>query len=207
MKALLAAMTMAAAQGCAAGAHWHGPILVHDRTEEPVVRRGKEVVSLYDLEKEPAVPKEAKEILSRSFHGDGCRSVASKIEGSFTGRGRKQTMFSVKNGCGMASGTSVVYEGGREVWRSENEAVAVRAVDVDGDGQDEWVEVESSCKYDCSSEAWLVGVQYGMSQTLLDVQEAQVSHCEGKEGKIVWKHVVAREDGVQTEIRERGCRP
>ncbi len=197
---LLAATT----QACA-GTHWHGPILVQDGSERPISRE-TEVLTLEDLIGETKEPAESQEVLGKSFSGDAGKYVTSRIDGSFTGAGRRQSMYSVGSE-GDVQRTLVVYEADSEVWRAEGEATAKRAVDVDGDGQDEWVETASSCRGDCTTEAWVMGAEKAGTKVLSSVPEALVSTCGEDGGEIRWTSLSFVAGGSE-ERREhrRDCR-
>lgn len=197
---LLAATT----QACA-GTHWHGPILVQNGSERPVSRE-TEVLTLEDLIGETKEPAEAQGVLRRSFSGDTRKYVTFRIDGSFTGAGRKQSMYSIGSD-GEVQRTLVVYEAGSEVWRAEGEATAKRAVDVDGDGQDEWVETASSCRGDCTADAWIMRAERAGTKVLSSVPAALVSTCGEDGGEIKWTSLSLGAGGSE-ERREhrRDCR-
>lgn len=122
--------------------------------------------------------REARRVLSSSFPGFtaecggsglGAREgawVVSSVRGSFTAPGLAETVYSVQlSRCdGLPTSPKrhflLVYLGGREVWRTPAPE-AVRATDVNGDGQDEWVEVYSQCRGECTTEAWVQGYVRG----------------------------------------------
>jgi hypothetical protein len=97
--------------------------------------------------------------------------ISSSVRGSFTAPNLVETMYSAQlSKCNDLPSSPksrflLVYLGGREVWRT-SAPEAVRATDVDGDGQDEWVEVYSQCRGECTTEAWLQGYVRGEAVTL-----------------------------------------
>ncbi len=138
-----------------------------------------------DLEARPdLVPvREARQVVAMSFPsattdctGSGADAreeawIESSIYGSFTGPGAAETMYSAQlSRCNDLPSSPkrhflLIYLGGREVWRTPAPE-AVRAVDVDGDHQDEWIEVFSQCNGECVTEAWVQGYVHGTAVTL-----------------------------------------
>jgi hypothetical protein len=138
------------------------------------------VLAREDVEAKPdAVPeREAVQVVRASFPGERAECgpgvtkawVKSSIRGSFTAPGSDQVMYFVRSyECdGLPSqhrDELVVYQGGREVWRTAGNE-PVRAIDEDGDGQDEWVEVVGKCDPECGAEAWARGYENGAAVEL-----------------------------------------
>jgi len=191
---LIAALTAACARG-------QGP-------EAPVAdARVVQVLSLEDLEAREA-GEEAQARARAAFPEEECAVATSEIGGSFTRAGADQTMTSVTAGPCSGPGSRnelVVHEAGREVWRGDG-APAVRAVDVDGDGQDEFVKVWKDCRGDqCRAEAWLSRT----SGDVLHVEDAEEQHCEAV-GRVRWTSVSLLIRGRQAEVARsehwRECR-
>lgn len=127
--------------------------------------------------------KEAEQVAAQSFpwattecRGDGEDDrtgawIESSVHGSFTGAGVRETMYSAQlSRCNDLPSAPkqhfiLVYLGGVEVWRAAAPE-AVKAVDVDGDGKDEWLEVYNQCRGECTTEAWIQGFDGGKAVTL-----------------------------------------
>jgi len=62
----------------------------------------------------------------------------------------------------------VVYQGGREIWRTAGRE-PILAVDLDGDGKDEWVEEDGRCDPGCAAERWTMGYASGRAVELAHV--------------------------------------
>lgn len=175
--------------------------------------RTVEVLSKNDLWSVSAEVKEAAEVARESFLGsttecsadpeDDRRGVQVQraIQGSFTSKGAKETMYSVRiSRCNdlpsaPAEHYLVVYREGAEVWRTVAPE-AVRAVDVDGDGQDEWLELSRWCAGTCRTEAWVAGIRRGEAKTLHHVKEAERSDCTDG-GSSVTTTTLTVTDGVE----------
>lgn len=118
--------------------------------------------------------------------------VKSSIRGSFTGPNLDQTMYSVQlEGCDDLPSAPkermlLVYQNGRETWRTTG-AEAVRAVDVDGDGQDEWLERATQyggqCVAGCNTDVWVVRHSRGNAVTIVQVEGAEEPNCDEPGGK------------------------
>lgn len=159
-----------------------------------------EVLTNDDLtRKMPEVPAaEARHVVAVSFPeaAKGCAGgrteawVKSSIRGSFTGPGLDQTMYSVQlTDCDSLPSDPhrnflVVVQAGREVWRTLAPE-AVRAVEVDGDGQDEWLELSrpngGQCGGACVTEAWVERYRHGESAAVAHVEKAEESGCMAPE--------------------------
>lgn len=207
---LSALLILAATQACG-GSHWHGPVRTADWSEEPVRPsangRVTEIVSLSDLIEGQKDIGDPDDILEKSFPEDECSYVTAAVRGSFTEAGRAQVMYSVRSdGCGgRGAGTVVVYEEGREVRRYEGAATARRAVDLDGDGKDEWVETSSSCKEECRTEAWIMRTDGEKAVEVVHVESAQVDECSS-EGVIRWTSVEYVHPGREKRVQHlRPC--
>lgn len=155
-----------------------------------------EVLTKDDLTRkmEKVPEKEARQVAAVSFSGTTTECtggdtdtrteawIRSSIRGSFTAPGLSETMYSAQlSRCNDVPSAPkqnllIVYLGGREVWRTIAPE-AVRAVDVDGDGQDEWLELANQCNDGCSTEAWVQGYRRGTPVTVVHVERAQESDC------------------------------
>lgn len=142
--------------------------------------------------------------------------VKSSIHGSFTGPGLDQTMYYVVvSKCGGLPSEhtdyTVVFQGGREVYRDTG-AEPVRAMDVDGDGQDEWLELYGRCDDVCATEAWVYGYRGGKTKQRVHVERAQESDCQtmadGQHGTIKQVTVtVSRRGSHLHEMRSEHMEP
>ena len=136
--------------------------------------------------------------------------VKSSVRGSFTGPGLHQSMYYVVvSKCGGLPSEhtdyTVVFQSGREVYRDTG-AEPVRAMDVDGDGQDEWLELHGRCDDMCATEAWVYGHSGGKSKLFVHVERAQESDCQtmadGVHGQIKQVSVsLVRQRGKLLEMR------
>jgi hypothetical protein len=153
---------------------------------QPGGARVTRVLTEEDLEN---VQEPAKEEL-----GGLCGEASSLIRGSFTRPRADQEMLSVREGtCGEhPRNLLVILEEGREVWRGDG-APAVRAMDIDGDGQDEWLKLWKDCRgEECRTEAWLARA----GGDIIHVEGAEERYC-GATGMIRWTSVsVLVKDGV-----------
>ncbi len=148
-KATVALLLTLVAPGCAAGpriAASAGP------SAEDATRRLPEVP---EAEGASVLRGSFPEAVRKCAEGLTQASVMSSIRGSFTAPGRDQTMYYVVVlGCDEPPSAKrdvlVTYEDGREV-RREAGYQPVRAVDPDGDGQDEWVERRTRCDDTCAT--------------------------------------------------------
>lgn len=189
---------------CAGGTHWHRDVPVRDweetparppRADDPVTAT---VFSLRDAE--PDEPKEFPELA-----GECGSSVTASIEGSFTEAEKDQVMYSVDlfpcDGS-VRGGKSllVVYEGDSEVARMEG-GRAVRAIDVDGDGQDEWTETALSCVPETGVCTTSFRTRNAEGRVFAEESKAVVNLCPAG-GKIRWKSVTLRTRYGQSERAE-----
>ncbi len=120
---------------------------------------------------------EAARVAAESFPGLGSECsdgatrawVKSSVRGSFTRPRSHQVMYFVRTyGCDdlrTRGDEIVVYQGGREVWRTAG-SEPVLAVDLDGDGKDEWVEESGRCDPECGAERWARGYEGGRAVEL-----------------------------------------
>lgn len=175
MKTTILAVVLAALTGCAARQTTAvlppRPAPAYEITREDVGAK-PDVVPEHEAEQvaRASFPKE------RAKCSDGATRawVKSSISGSFTAPGARQVMYFVRSyECdGLPSqhrDELVVYQGGREVWRTTGNE-PVRAMDVDGDGQDEWVEVQGKCDPECGAEARARGYENGETVELAHVR-------------------------------------
>lgn len=168
------------------------------RTGPAAQERTTQVLTEEDLRRQWEPGEEEKVMARAAAPEDECAEATSLVRGSFTRPGARQAILSVRAGPCDGPGSRnvlVVYEGGREVWRADG-APAVRAMDVDGDGQDEWLKLWRDCRaQECRAEAWLSGAD----GDILHVEDAEERHC-GESGMVRWTSVSVRATGA--DIRE-----
>ncbi len=134
--------------------------------------------------------------------------VVKSIEGSFTGPGRAQKLISaVIIRCDRPGSRPerilVLTEGGKELARMQG-GTATRALDVDGDGKDEWVEAVRDCRTPggCSTSASIFTARRGGKEEVSDLGEVARSYCEGGTRSVFRTVVIRRTAGTTREIRE-----
>ncbi len=169
--------------------------------------RVTQVLTEEDLTRKWEPSEEEASMARRAAPQGECAEPTSLIRGSFTRPGAKQVMLSIKAGpCDgpWSKHILVVLEGGREVWRADG-ATAVRAMDVDGDGQDEWLKLWRDYRSeDYRAEAWLSRT----SGDILHIADAEEWHC-GANGQVRWTSVSVLVRAGRAEVARgehwRGC--
>lgn len=136
-------------------------------------------------------------------------TVESRTTGSFTGPGRRQSLFVVHDrGCGPRSEgfgprTAIVFEGSKTMARWKSSGPAVATVDVDEDGTDEWVEASVACHLGSCVGAFSVRSE---EKEVARIEDAYTYMCgPGGDGTVSWKELHPGMPGIRAVGRTSPC--
>lgn len=135
--------------------------------------------------------------------------VESRTVGSFTGPGRRQSLFVVHDGgCGPGSDgfgprAALVFEGAERVARWESSGPAVARIDVNADGTDEWVEASRTCHLGSCVGAFSVRSE---GKEVARIEEAYLYLCgPGGNGTVSWKELQPEMPGIRAVRKTSPC--